>query len=604
MKLFHYLIFILCCLILGVPIYYSIKKSPPKIIPTDYKVILLGADGLTEEIITRLIQQGKLPNMKYIREHGSYGRITSIEKTLSPAIWTSIATGKKREDHGIPGFLIEDEKGEVFFTNRSHRKVKALWNILSERRKKVGITCYFTTWPVEEVNGFMISKTVDFPIEDSFYPPQIRDIIKEVLRPYINYDLDKIEQFARLDLEEQFQYFTPEMLKLLDQLGSDLINGYQKLKYKKNYSKVEWEQYRDFFKYNETITEAVFKAFFLDHLKFEYAKRLFSPELDFFTLLLKGPDIVSHHNWGFYEPGPGISMADIASFKDLIPNYYVFIDRVLGYFLKAADPNTIIILVSDHGFAKCHKLVMFDINRILNTMGLLDYKPDGKVDQSKVYDSKDFFWRDKKDRMIFVNLNNLFRKRNPDQDKAKMEQIVARLDAVRVGKNRLFGELKFFPLDEEPGRFIIHTMISDTLHGGKDNCLPACAELGGTITIDQRKYPIDRYFQFSLAEGKHDTYDGIVYFLGPIIKPKNLIKSFNVLDMTPAILKIFDMPIAADMAGAVPINIFKSEFLIQHPPRYIKSYDTTIKKLPKIIPRKSPLGKKIKKDLRALGYIQ
>ena len=37
------------------------------------------------------------------------------------------------------------------------RKVKALWNIASEKDKKVAVVGYWPTWPPEEINGSMVS---------------------------------------------------------------------------------------------------------------------------------------------------------------------------------------------------------------------------------------------------------------------------------------------------------------------------------------------------------------------------------------------------------------------------------------------------------------
>ena len=37
------------------------------------------------------------------------------------------------------------------------RKVKALWNILSDKQKKVAVVGWWATWPAEDVNGAMVS---------------------------------------------------------------------------------------------------------------------------------------------------------------------------------------------------------------------------------------------------------------------------------------------------------------------------------------------------------------------------------------------------------------------------------------------------------------
>jgi predicted AlkP superfamily phosphohydrolase/phosphomutase len=44
--------------------------------------------------------------------------------------------------------------------------------------------------------------------------------------------------------------------------------------------------------------------------------------------------------------------------KNLIPNYYVFTDRLIGNLLKEADPSTNVLVTSDHGFMGGGKGVM------------------------------------------------------------------------------------------------------------------------------------------------------------------------------------------------------------------------------------------------------
>lgn len=578
------------------------------------KVILLGFDGLTETVIQQLLSQNKLNNIKFLQDHGSYGRIASFSPSSSPVIWTSIITGKKKEGHGITGFLIRNDEGQMMVANSSHRKTKALWNIFSERRMKVGIVCYFVTWPVEKVNGFMISKTSIFPIEKGAYPSPTKNMMKKILAPYVNYDLDHLQKFARMDQLERFNYFTPEMFKYLDQLGSELIPNYLALKNKQIYSKTESEQYREFFRRNQLIRRSIW-SYFVDNIKFKYAKRMYKKDFDFFTLLIKGPDIVSHLTWQYFEPDSDISQSEVESFKNIIPNYYIFADRVLGYFLKAADANTTIILVSDHGFRKSLGLI-FHVDKILNAMGYLDYDSNNEIKKEKIFDANATSMPKKTLRILQVNLNNIYPHRDHNQDESRMKHIVNQLSAIRVGKKKFFEKIQYFrgmppsrendiynktdeSLNSTSGLYHIEGLINRSLYREvKRN-----PDKNRIVTINKRLYPLNDFFEI-ISVGEHDKYNGVVYFVGPAIKPDNPVKGFSVLDVTPAILKVFDLPIGADMAKGVPVGIFKPEFLIQHPVNFIKSYDEINQPLVKTAPQKSSVEQKIKNQLRSLGYIQ
>ena len=68
-----------------------------------------------------------MPETAKLMARGSFGTLETLEPTESPPIWTSIATGKRPEKHGITGFTNPERKGgddELF--NSLDRKTKAI----------------------------------------------------------------------------------------------------------------------------------------------------------------------------------------------------------------------------------------------------------------------------------------------------------------------------------------------------------------------------------------------------------------------------------------------------------------------------------------------
>jgi predicted AlkP superfamily phosphohydrolase/phosphomutase len=55
---------------------------------------------------------------------------------------------------------------------------------------------------------------------------------------------------------------------------------------------------------------------------------------------------------------PPLTDAEYQWMKNLIPNYYVFTDRLIGGLLREADPSTNVLITSDHGFMGGGKGVM------------------------------------------------------------------------------------------------------------------------------------------------------------------------------------------------------------------------------------------------------
>src|ERR1700693_2461564 len=69
------------------------------------RVLLIGLDGADMRIVDRLIREGKLPTFARLKREGAWGPLRSVEPLLSPLVWTSIATGRRPQDHGVFDFV-------------------------------------------------------------------------------------------------------------------------------------------------------------------------------------------------------------------------------------------------------------------------------------------------------------------------------------------------------------------------------------------------------------------------------------------------------------------------------------------------------------------
>ncbi len=69
------------------------------------KVLVLGLDGVTWDILDPLISEGHLPNLARLRETGASGSLDSVFPPLSPVAWTGVMTGKNSGKHGVFEFL-------------------------------------------------------------------------------------------------------------------------------------------------------------------------------------------------------------------------------------------------------------------------------------------------------------------------------------------------------------------------------------------------------------------------------------------------------------------------------------------------------------------
>jgi hypothetical protein len=153
-------------------------------------VVLLCIDGADlDDVILPMVEAGELPTFSRLMVEGTWGELATFAPSLSPAIWTTLVTGKTKEEHGIHGFTVfqlPGLKASIFefplhsglnfeilplieripgvpsirrpFTN-DMRRAPALWNIAG-RFGTVGYFHWRTTWPVERVNGFGLAEAV------------------------------------------------------------------------------------------------------------------------------------------------------------------------------------------------------------------------------------------------------------------------------------------------------------------------------------------------------------------------------------------------------------------------------------------------------------
>lgn len=134
------------------------------------KVVILGIDGMDPKVTEQLMQDGKLPNFSYLKNNGSYSRLTTIIPSETAVVWSSFSTGLNPGSHGIFDFVMRDPQNYGLYlslneiSNRRDRveiqirkKGENFWGILS--RNKIPSFIYFcpNTFPPEAIFGKMVS---------------------------------------------------------------------------------------------------------------------------------------------------------------------------------------------------------------------------------------------------------------------------------------------------------------------------------------------------------------------------------------------------------------------------------------------------------------
>jgi predicted AlkP superfamily phosphohydrolase/phosphomutase len=91
-------------------------------------------------------------------------------------------------------------------------------------------------------------------------------------------------------------------------------------------------------------------------------------------------DQVSHVMWRSRDPGhPAYDAAHDAPYRQVIDDLYVGLDRIVGETLDTMSPETLLIVMSDHGFASWRRL--FNLNTWLERQGYLVLSDPSRRDE-------------------------------------------------------------------------------------------------------------------------------------------------------------------------------------------------------------------------------
>jgi predicted AlkP superfamily phosphohydrolase/phosphomutase len=74
------------------------------------RLVILGFDGVDPRLLSRWMDEGKLPKIKALIEKGEFRPLGSTNPPQSPVAWTTFATGTNPGKHGIFDFVQRDPK--------------------------------------------------------------------------------------------------------------------------------------------------------------------------------------------------------------------------------------------------------------------------------------------------------------------------------------------------------------------------------------------------------------------------------------------------------------------------------------------------------------
>ncbi len=553
------------------------------------KVIVIGIDGATFDIIYPLLQECKLPNIGSILVNGMSATLSSVIPPITAPAWVSFMTGVNPGKHGIFDFIsgihLNGKEGSLL--NSNDIRTKTIWEYLSEGQKKIISVGVPFTYPARKVNGVMVSLSMGCDID--VFPGELsEDIIKNTA--YNKEFCKPVDTFGEVPREEVLD----EVIQRADYLT---------------------EKIRDISCY-----------------------LLKKHEWNFFMAHFMSTDTIQHYFWHFIDSKhPAYDEKLAYKYGNAIYEAYRKVDNAIQHILAQAGDECNVIIASDHGFAPIYKF--FYVNKWLQDKGLLHTRNDEKnlykykIAFPTVYKifkklgiesighilpgwlrsinipavkrcAEPFYewidWENTKAYASPFGINVNLKGREPDGIVSMTEY-----DEVRQTiKNELY-KLR----DSETGENLIKEVLCrEEIYSG-----PYIDEAADLFFTFKEPYYLQAgdvvkttFFEnlsknnFATANHRYSP-EGVLAMKGPVIKSEGHLNIVSIIDIAPTILYLLGLKIPESMDGRVITESIDDEYVLSRPVEFIKEEWTVGDKKPGVCDSDSE--SEIKEHLRRLGYL-
>lgn len=283
------------------------------------KLLVIGWDAADWILIDALFAQGKMPNLRRLVDAGVRSDLSTQDPKLSPILWTSIATGKTADKHGILNFVEPSPNGEGLRVSAStSRKTKALWNIATQSALKVNVVSWYASHPAEPISGCCVTNL--FQDGEPAKSGAAWSLQPGAIHPEGMGDSLAGCRVAGSDISRE--------------LLTSMIPRLAEVKAGDDHPRTLAKQLARM----ATVHQATLKI-------------LRSTDWDCTMAFFETVDTIGHHFMEFHPPRMNhVSKEHARLYGDVMLKTYEHHDKCLGELLDAAPSGTTVILLSDHGF--------------------------------------------------------------------------------------------------------------------------------------------------------------------------------------------------------------------------------------------------------------
>lgn len=258
------------------------------------RAVIIGLDCAAPELVFERFA-ADLPNISRLRAEGAWGRLESVVPAITVPAWACAMTSRDPGQLGIYGFRNrKDHSYEgLAMANANLVREDAVWDVLGRDGRRSILVGVPPSYPPRPVEGLRVGCFLTPSTQSEYtYPPELKAEIEATVGDYA------------IDVDD---FRTEDKQRVLD-AAHDMAR-------------------RRF---------ALFRHF------------LATKPWDFAMMVEIGVDRVHHGFWKYFddmhpkhEPGN--------PYQHAVRDYYIAMDQEVGRTLAALDPDTTVIVMSDHG---------------------------------------------------------------------------------------------------------------------------------------------------------------------------------------------------------------------------------------------------------------
>ena len=550
------------------------------------KVVVVGLDGATFQLIKPWAAQGRLPTFASLLKEGAHGNLESTLHPLTAPAWSSFITGMNPGKHAVFDFtrrILGSYRMEL--VNAASRQATSLWRTLSESGRSVGVVNVPMTYPVEPVNGYLVAG-IDTPDLSSpyTYPASLAEELSPDHLIAVSTSGKTIERYLEETLEAVMRRFRV-VNHLLDRGQPDFF-----MKVVVETDAIQhcaWHLMDDS---SDPLSSAILQVYQrVDALLGELVARLPKDT----TLILMsdhgaGPidKVVYLDTWlmghgllryADLDRGLGKRLQDV--FTAVARNGLQYAQRYLpqsfkGLLKRLAGVRSQVESFLSYGGFDWQATRAYPVgNQGSININLVGREPSGIVQPGHEYEQT-------RDEIISL----LTELRDPETGETVVDRVYRREEVYDGPKVELAPDLLIRWKDD---RYVAKVDI----HPERGKVFGRSLKFG--------KY--SSRFDFDQT-GTH-RMAGILALHGPDVKAGFEVSGATIVDLTPTILHLMGEPVPTSMDGRVLVGALTPDFLVQNPVRYTGEGE------PPVSPGERPTlygpedERKIRERLQGLGYV-